>query len=1161
MKLIVIDESCAINTKHYIEGFHAFVYEQENSGNHILILKNMDNLEEKIDDQLTKLQAAGKIVDHDVWIYTLNTNTPSESKILNSHYLLFRNMQFSARAGFWNEEKSLMTLSTFIRAQKSYNSIFKNKLAPSHTLFNQRRSALYHALNNPLCQDDIELEEDACLFIDQWGKHIAEISPVIRRNVWINREIQLSPTTNRSAMYFRSDDFNEKNDTLTNNYIETFKQSYHERYKKALDIACCIPIDFAFNYLSEHTSGTLFVDSNDFNPSSISTNDHYILVCKSKGEAESALTHVKHLGLMPTPSKMRARVANLAYLETPITPDTDITEPLNVFSFNKLDDLINSEVYIKYKNQQYTLSQELSYVKIYHAAVCNMIEGLYQHIKKHDISKSKLKLLQHSYGFIHQYMEWGIRYKDDHRRAINIFQWLIEEITFALIVLKPYKIDEFPDIFKKSLYNLHAELKQDNSIEFNVGLFNSGMRAFFEAIEATIETNTTTNPSIVFTNNVYYETIEYLSEQNIKFENYSQGKLKNSNADIYVTNLMAPLATPDKKASYAVNPIQFVDDIFKERTSRKPVSIILDITATDEGSKLIKNFLHTHKSKINTGKLNIVFFKSLQKYGMLGTDKFQAGYIWTINNKRKFALFNARITNINRQNNALDSQFICHMMKYSYNQIRASFLLSCKNGEIIRNLIKSDLETHHSEQSPFEYYRDNNDKKFQKYSKFFSHRFSFGFPETVIMSVDGENDNVAIRIAAGHEGRSKLTTFAYMISYNHFNKQIYSDLIKLLNIENKPQHLSTNDIRDILYNPEYRDLFCENDSEIVKFAKALLDIPYQLKSEFKNIEDYNFYLKNKILTLDFLTVILRFHHIPIPPEIRGKLNSEYIKLKNYIENSIKNLINLVPHNTTPYPDAFINQVKNISLNKTALRILRDGISIYKNKLMNDDLETISSKIKHYLLLSDCTKMQKDSFARDLTVDLIYLCYQLSFNYELEQLQTWIMAHLSQTPIYNNISDTNLPSVILQKNLFNNTYSAHIFFNDLESVMQFSESANIMVDDRKNKAYPFIDKDRRFSKDPVISALYKRYVVKIPIEKYGRLLQEEKSILPDHNVQHLKDNCDELRELDTTNYRSRTSSTLSTIPQSVFYPRQNRTKRPADYSENEPKKIKRSSFKE
>lgn len=77
------------------------------------------------------------------------------------------------------------------------------------------------------------------------------------------------------------------------------------------------------------------------------------------------------------------------------------------------------------------------------------------------------------------------------------------------------------------------------------------------------------------------------------------------------------------------------------------------------------------KQYINKGRLNVVFFKSAQKFDMLGQDNYYGGITKSINHDRAIKAFNSRMSRQSDQMTGFNLQGLTHLHRYADNSLKA----------------------------------------------------------------------------------------------------------------------------------------------------------------------------------------------------------------------------------------------------------------------------------------------------------------------------------------------------------------------------------------------------------------------------------------------------------------------------------------------------------
>ncbi|KTD23803.1 Uncharacterised protein [Legionella lansingensis] len=1023
-------------------------------------------------------------------------------------------------------QKTLLQCASYRKLRERWNDNVVNgeklfRSAERYHLYDQRFSELYHAIsNNDACLSDKGLMTSIKTYHSRWGHTIAVKDPSMTAQLYVDIENQHHINqSEENYLYFRSE-VKHHNSQLLLAYIRTFATEYHSKYGERLEPAQCVPIDFDFLELKSILNSNIKMVSvlEEKGVSELTTRDHYILVFESANEASAMLEKIQKLGLLPTPHKMYHRINQFTdnYSLMPLADrhGKSIYRDVQPPEFGSLEELINCTVYQKYKKLALINNPELPFLSIHVNAITSMLEALNHHLKNQSVASHRIKLLKHSYSFIFEHMMFATLYFKDHRRWVNTYEWLMEEITFILAVLEPYGLDDFQSIMRDNMRHCHSDPAlllhvNQNEIAYHFGLYNSGMRACFEALSAARETGGSNAPVVVYLDNIYYETAEALRLFHAEKCSYRvQGKINNPDADIYVMNMEASLAENEENI-YSIDVNQFIDELFLSRANSLPVTLILDSTLVDIGGQKVTNILLQQKNKIMDGSLNLVFVHSLQKYGMLGSDKVEAGMVWAVNNPQFFSKYNTVISSTERQNQYFDRQLVCHIAKHAYQSLRQAMLTSFKNGHIIRDILRHNQHSYAIDElddSPF-YFSKTAAQNTNPY-RYFLCRSSFGFPHTVATRISNTTGTTFFcdRIAAGMEGESKLNLLTGMADYPHKGRAALIDLIESLCIpelkytdKDSFSHL-LEDVVNVISEPRFRSLLCKQYYKVIVCINGIIEYDDAVDS-----------LPHKTHLFNLLNIVLRIHAVPLPPEIYNKLHCEMNEIKTRTLDGIHR--KLVSFSSLPL-SRFIQVNKNrIDINIIYLDGLQQILTSYINEQNQTIIHSALNAIDDYLLTQAHAKLQRLPKKMDLAFKI---CDSISVICTEKHLHDDLKMKLAKIK-RSSVEERN-PSIIVVGNPcqgHNLNRTVHVFFDKLADATHFVKMAGFENGD--TKPADLVDANRRYSRDPIIASMYARYVISISIEKYVDLfLQDanqpkEKRILPVHNSKKILTHCQEAKQ--------------------------------------------------
>jgi hypothetical protein len=95
---------------------------------------------------------------------------------------------------------------------------------------------------------------------------------------------------------------------------------------------------------------------------------------------------------------------------------------------------------------------------------------------------------------------------------------------------------------------------------------------------------------------------------------------------------------------YKIENLQHhVDELYRNKLVADKFTVAIDCTIDFVNSKDVQDFLAHNKERITSGSLNVVLFRSAQKFDMFGMDNYYGGFSVNINDHKSFADFNKRM--------------------------------------------------------------------------------------------------------------------------------------------------------------------------------------------------------------------------------------------------------------------------------------------------------------------------------------------------------------------------------------------------------------------------------------------------------------------------------------------------------------------------------------
>lgn len=116
----------------------------------------------------------------------------------------------------------------------------------------------------------------------------------------------------------------------------------------------------------------------------------------------------------------------------------------------------------------------------------------------------------------------------------------------------------------------------------------------------------------------------------------------NKPLDLYVCDFHHNISL-ERNHYQTENLMHHVDEMFDKGLVADKFTVAIDCTIDFINSEDIQKFLEHNKDRIKDGSLNVVLFRSAQKFDMFGMDNFYGGFSININNHSDYQAFNQRM--------------------------------------------------------------------------------------------------------------------------------------------------------------------------------------------------------------------------------------------------------------------------------------------------------------------------------------------------------------------------------------------------------------------------------------------------------------------------------------------------------------------------------------
>lgn len=254
-----------------------------------------------------------------------------------------------------------------------------------------------------------------------------------------------------------------------------------------------------------------------------------------------------------------------------------------------------------------------------------------------------------------QHIATGLNHIDDFRQFSQAMDRTHAELTTLLLLYAPFGMDSF-----ESNYRAFIQPSFPDTIEpSQVGIAKSAMNVFSGVNAVIIQSNP--NPVRICGAHSYFEEA-HLVGGNLTLEKaLNDPQIKK--IDMYVAEFYHNMDIDPNHTNYQKGTvISDIRNIFEKKPETDSLTVTLDNTIDFTQSEDVKQLLKEFEKEIKEGKLNIVVFRSGQKFDMMGLDNYYGSPFYMVNNgSDKWKEFERIKTDEVFQTDELSQQFFSWM--------------------------------------------------------------------------------------------------------------------------------------------------------------------------------------------------------------------------------------------------------------------------------------------------------------------------------------------------------------------------------------------------------------------------------------------------------------------------------------------------------------------
>ena len=522
---------------------------------------------------------------------------------------------------------------------------------------------------------DISSEEDLDRLVD-WVKN----DDTIRR--FENRVVDFT-------QFPEGKDINEKKEIFENLLAEKLKESERDKL---------VPIAFE----EFHEAHLFYVNMSDVR---LKTRDQLKSLIRSSGYVPSPeeLAHLQFTAAnRDVEDVLDSMLIPLAVLATKgaKTPEvcSDFTKFLEQPTFEKFRNLSKGD-------------NIPPYLKVYPEATCRLLEGLKEHPVDQAFKDEGLRdLLQMSYFRMLNSMANAQFKRKDQEAFINEIELIHQELKNILGVLSlkhGYGGEDFAKHAAAKLTSGDNPVIPQELGEPEIVLKASGMRCLSSILTAVEEQKGSNDLNVAYLDDTYYEEVGALRNVECygryKYDGDQFVDVKPDALDLYVCEFHHNIST-ERREYHTEDIASQVLKMYDEGLFAENFTVAIDTTIDLERSDEMRVFLKNEKIQklINEGELNVVFFRSAQKFDMLGMDNYYGGVTTTLNKKERFQKFNTFMNREDDRQKGLSYQGLTHLQACGGDSMDQMRLLLMENTKRLYDGLPKGIIAEEGEVKPVE---------------------------------------------------------------------------------------------------------------------------------------------------------------------------------------------------------------------------------------------------------------------------------------------------------------------------------------------------------------------------------------------------------------------------------------------------------------------------
>lgn len=305
----------------------------------------------------------------------------------------------------------------------------------------------------------------------------------------------------------------------------------------------------------------------------------------------------------------------------------------NVLYFADKTELTQTALFKRFKSR-FDHSGEIQttpeHARVLGQSTIQLVEGLLNQIDQQkwnelNANPDTRQIVQTSLFRIMQHLAEAENRMDDFNTFAQAIELIHCEIATLLAMATPFKESDFHTIYKNQLDFIPPALSEN----VKVGITKSAMNVF-AGINAAVKV-LAPDLNIAHEAGSYYEEVGLIGSNRTTEEVLADPSIRR--VDLYVGEFNHNINLDPAYSHYETGKVdQEIDKILAAKPETEHLTVAIDCTIDYIHSAKAEALLKKYSQQIQDGKLNLVFFRSGQKFDMLGMDNYYGATFYMVNN-------------------------------------------------------------------------------------------------------------------------------------------------------------------------------------------------------------------------------------------------------------------------------------------------------------------------------------------------------------------------------------------------------------------------------------------------------------------------------------------------------------------------------------------------